>query len=153
MDPMDRRRFLKMTGAMAAVLPWLSLPRFAESTPVERPVGGLSAAARHNLWYETAAPESTLLREGLRIGNGRLGALVGGDPASSVLYLTDASMWLGKRDVVLGNDGQFDYNTENFGSLVMLAKLYLSVEGPGAANITDYRRELDMGQGYIRVSY
>ncbi|MGY3230846.1 alpha-L-fucosidase 2 [Luteibacter sp. HA06] len=153
MDPMDRRRFLKMTGAMAAVLPWLSLPRFAESTPVERPVGGLSAAARHNLWYATAAPESNLLREGLPIGNGRLGALVGGDPASSVLYLTDASMWLGKRDVVLGNDGQFDYTTEHFGSLVMLAKLYLSVEGHEAANITDYRRELDMGQGYIRVSY
>jgi alpha-L-fucosidase 2 len=142
-----------MTGAVAAVFPWISLPRFAESTPVQRPVGRLSAAARHNLWYSTPAPESNLLREGLPIGNGRLGALVGGDPAASVFYLTDASMWLGKRDVVLGNDGQFDYTAEHFGSLVMLAKLYLSVEGHEAANITEYRRELDLGQGYIRVSY
>jgi alpha-L-fucosidase 2 len=153
MDPMDRRRFLQMTGAMAAVLPLLSLPRFAESKPVQRPSGPSSAAARHNLWYKTPAPESNLLREGLPIGNGRLGALVGGDPASGVLYLTDASMWLGKRDVVLGNDGQFDYTTEHFGSLVMLAKLYLSVRGHEAANITEYRRELDLAQGFIRVSY
>lgn len=154
-DSMDRRRFLKMTGAMAAVLPWLALPRFAESKPVQRALGPgpLPAAARHLLWYDTPAPESNVLREGLPIGNGRLGALVGGDPASSFLYLTDASMWLGKRDVPLGADGQFDYSTENFGSLVMLARLYLSVEGHEAAHITDYRRELDLGQGYLRVSY
>ena len=153
-DLMDRRRFLRMTGAMAAVLPWIGLPRFAESGPVQRPVGVMPAsAARHTLWYNTPAPESNVLREGLPIGNGRLGALVGGDPASSFLYLTDASMWLGKRDVVLGNDGQFEYTTGYFGSLVMLARLYLSVEGHEAANITGYRRELDLDQGTIRVSY
>lgn len=153
-DLMDRRRFLRMTGTMAAVLPWLSLPCFAESKRVRRPVGPMPAVtSRHVLWYDTPAPESNLLREGLPIGNGRLGALVGGDAASTVLYLTDASMWLGKRDVVLGDDGQFDYSTEHFGSLVMLAKLYLSIEGHEAANVTDYRRELDLEQGYLRISY
>ncbi len=153
-DLMDRRRFLKLTGAVAAMLPWLGLPRFAEGGPVERPVGAIPAAtARHTLWYNTPAPESNLLREGLPIGNGRLGALVGGDPASTFLYLTDATMWLGKREVVLGDDGQPDYSTEHFGSLAMLAKLYLSVEGHEAAHITDYRRELDLGQGTLRVSY
>jgi len=150
----DRRRFLKMTGAMAAMLPWMGLPRFAEGGPVQRPVGAMPASAStHVLWYDTPAPESNVLREGLPIGNGRLGALVGGDPASSFLYLTDASMWLGNRDVVLGDDGQFEYTTEHFGSLVMLAKLYVSVEGHEAAKITGYRRELDLGQGTIRVSY
>jgi alpha-L-fucosidase 2 len=153
-DLMDRRRFLKLTGAMAAVLPWLGLPGFAEGSPVERPSGSMPAStARHTLWYNTPAPESNVLREGLPIGNGRLGALVGGDPASTFLYLTDATMWLGKREVVLGDDGQPDYSTEHFGSLAMLAKLYLSVEGHGAAHITDYRRELDLGQGTLRVSY
>lgn len=153
-DLMDRRRFLKLTGAVAAMLPWLGLPRFAEGGPAERPVGAIPAAtARHTLWYNTPAPESNLLREGLPIGNGRLGALVGGDPASTFLYLTDATMWLGKREVVLGDDGQPDYSTEHFGSLAMLAKLYLSVEGHEAAHITDYRRELDLGQGTLRVSY
>lgn len=153
-DLIARRRFLKLTGAMAAMLPWLGLPRFADSSPVQRPVGPMPAgASKHSLWYRTPASESNILREGLPIGNGRLGALVGGDPALSSLYLTDASMWLGKRDVMLGDDGQFDYTTEHFGSLVMLAKLYLSVEGHEPANITEYRRELDLGQGCIRVSY
>ncbi|HVI56255.1 MAG TPA: glycoside hydrolase N-terminal domain-containing protein [Luteibacter sp.] len=152
-DPMDRRRFLQVSGAMAAVLPWLSLPGFAQSKPVRRPLGQLPTAAAHVLWYPTPAAESNVLREGLPIGNGRLGAMVGGDPASTFLYLTDATMWLGKRDVVLGDDGQFDYSTKHFGSLVMLAKLYLSVDGHDAAHITDYRRELDLDQGYLRVSY
>ncbi|QDE40062.1 glycoside hydrolase family 95 protein [Luteibacter pinisoli] len=153
-DGLDRRQFLRLTGTMAALLPWLALPRFAEGAPVQRPVGPMPApSGKHVLWYDTPAPESNVLREGLPIGNGRLGALVGGDPASTCLYLTDASMWLGKRDIVLGDDGQFDYTTEHFGSLVMLAKLYLSIEGHDAAHVTDYRRELDLGQGYLRVSY
>ncbi len=153
-DLMDRRRFLRLTGSMAALVPLLSLPCFAKGKRVQRPVGPMApVAARHALWYDTPAPESNLLREGLPIGNGRLGALVGGDAASTVLYLTDASMWLGKRDVVLGDDGQFDYSTEHFGSLVMLAKLYLSLDGHEAAHVTDYRRELDLDQGYLRVSY
>src|ERR1700755_2146372 len=98
---MDRRRFLQLTGSLAATL---TLPRFVESAPVRRPAAPLPAApARHVLWYDTPAPEANLLREGLPIGNGRLGALVGGDPSSNVLYVTDASMWLGKRDVVLGD--------------------------------------------------
>jgi alpha-L-fucosidase 2 len=151
---MDRRSFLQLTGTLAATLPWLALPRFLESKPVQRPTGPMPAApAKHVLWYDTPAPEPNLLREGLPIGNGRLGALVGGDPASTCLYLTDASMWLGKRDVVLGADGQFGYSTEHFGSLVMLAKLYLSIEGHEAAHVTDYRRELDLDQGYLRISY
>lgn len=153
-DPADRRRFLKMTASMAAMLPWLNLPRFAEGKPAPRPLGPMALpAARHILWYDTPAAESNALREALPIGNGRLGALLGGDPAASFLYLTDASMWLGERDVVLGDDGQFDYSTAHFGSLVMLAKLHLSIEGHDAAHITDYRRELDLGQGYLRVSY
>ncbi|MGN6479018.1 glycoside hydrolase N-terminal domain-containing protein [Luteibacter sp.] len=135
------------------MLPWLALPRFAEGKPVVRPAGALPATlGTHILWYDTPAAESNVLREALPVGNGRLGALVGGDPAASFLYLTDASMWLGTGDVVLGGDGQFDYTTGHFGSLVMLAKLYLSIPGHDAAHITDYRRELYLEQGYLRVS-
>jgi len=153
-DAMDRRRFLGMTAILAAMLPWLSLPRFAEGGTVRRPSGPMPAAeGKHTLWYDTPAPESNALREGLPVGNGRMGALVGGDPSSTFFYLTDASMWLGKRDVVLGDDGQFDYTTGHFGAFVMLAKLYLSVEGHDANRVTDYRRELDLGQGVLRISY
>nr|WP_240147780.1 glycoside hydrolase N-terminal domain-containing protein [Luteibacter yeojuensis] len=146
---------------MAAMFPWLALP-YRHSREggnpaayvVRRPGGPLPVVpSRHVLRYDTPAAESNLLREGLPIGNGRVGALVGGDPASTCLYITDASMWLGKRDVVLGDDGQFDYSTEHFGSLVMLARLYVSIEGHEPAHVTGYRRELDLDQGYLRVSY
>lgn len=151
---MDRRRFLRMTGIAAATLPWLSLSPFANGGPVRRPTGPVPASSgRHVLRYDTPAPESNAIREALPIGNGRLGALVGGDPASTFLFLTDASMWLGERDVPLGEDGQFEYTADHFGGLVMLAKLYLAIDGHDAAHITDYRRELDLGQGTLRVTY
>lgn len=153
-DPTGRRHFLQLIGGLAASLPWLALPRFVESKPVQRPAGPLpTMSAKHVLWYDAPAQESNLLREGLPIGNGRLGALVGGDPASTCFYLTDASMWLGKRDVALGEDGQFDYTTEHFGALVMLARLHLSIDGHEAAHVTDYRRELNLDQGTLRVTY
>lgn len=153
-EPTDRRRFLHLTGALMAALPWLALPRFLEGKPVRRPASPMPAVpARHVLRYGTPAQESNLLREGLPLGNGRIGALLGGDPASTCLYLTDASMWLGKRDVVLGADGQFDYSTAHFGSLVMLARVYLSLEGHDAAHVTDYRRELNLDEGCMRVCY
>lgn len=151
---MDRRRFLGMTGTAATLLPFLSLPRFAVGGPVERPAGPMPGVpSPHSIWYGTPAAEANLLREGLPIGNGRLGALVGGDPAATCLFLTDGSMWLGKRDVPLGDDGQFEYTTAGFGSLIMLAKLHIAVEGHDAANVNDYRRELDLGQGVLRVTY
>lgn len=153
-DPISRRRFLKTTGAVATMLPLLSLSRFAEGGTIRRPVGQLPAdASPYRLWYGTPAAEPDVLRQGLPIGNGRLGALVGGDTARDFLYLTDGSMWLGGRNASLGSDGQFGYTTSDFGSLVMLARLYLSIDGHDAANITEYRRELDLGQGHIRVSY
>ncbi|HEY4146622.1 glycosyl hydrolase family 95 catalytic domain-containing protein [Pinirhizobacter sp.] len=150
-----RRQFLKAAGATAALLPLLGLSTFAAPGPVRRPAGTLPATAgdKLKLWYNTPAAESNVLREGLPIGNGRLGALVGGDPARDFLYLTDGSMWLGGRNAALDAEGQFGYTTSDFGSLVMLAKLYVAVEGHELANVADYRRELDLAQGYMRVSY
>lgn len=153
-DLFNRRRFLKATGVAAAMLPIVSMSRFVEGATVQRPTGLPPVGTlRHTLWYGSPATESNVLREGLPIGNGRVGALVGGDPARDFLYLTDGSMWLGDRNTSLGGDGQFGYTTAHFGSLVMLARLYLSVTGHEFAAITDYRRELDLEQGYIRVSY
>jgi alpha-L-fucosidase 2 len=144
-----------MAGATTALLPLLGLPTFAAPRIVPRPAGPPPATPTNklSLWYSTPAIEENVLREGLPIGNGRLGALVGGDPAREFLYLTDGSMWLGGRNAAPDAEGQFGYTTADFGSLVMLAKLYLAVEGHDLASVTDYRRELNLAQGYIRVSY
>lgn len=154
-DMHARRRFLKGAGALSAMLPFMGLPVFAAPGPVRRP--GASPppgpAGKTSLWYDSPAVEANVLREGLPIGNGRLGALVGGDPARDFLYLTDGSMWLGGLNDKLDKEGQFNYTTADFGGLTMLAKLFVAVEGHEFANITDYRRELDLAQGYIRISY
>lgn len=152
----ERRRFLKLSGAIAALLPLAALPEFAASQTVQRPVAPTPPVTdpRLRLWYSKPAVESNVLREALPIGNGRLGALVGGDPAKDFVYITDGSMWLGGRNAELDSKGQFKYYDLNgFGSLVMLAKLYIAVSGHSLSQLSDYRRELDLGNGCVRLSY
>ena len=150
-----RRRFLKM-GGMVGLLPLVGMPAFNACAAVERSSALPASPAgprRLTLWYPSPAGEANVLREGLPIGNGRIGALVGGDPIRDFLYITDGSMWLGGRNASLGNDGQFGYETSDFGSLVTMAKLYLQIAGHDMAALQDFRRELDMAQGVVRMSY
>ncbi|MDF3983317.1 glycoside hydrolase family 95 protein [Luteibacter sp. PPL554] len=149
----SRRRFLKM-GGLAGLWPLVGGPVFAASVPVSRPVGAPPPAHPPlTLWYRTPSSEANLLREGLPIGNGRIGALVAGDPGRDVLYVTDGSMWLGGPNAALDEKGQFGYAPTDFGSLVMMARLYLNVDGHAMAQVTDFRRELDMARGVVRMSY
>lgn len=151
---MARRRFLKMTSSMATLLPLLSLPTFTARAASSAPRSAdAPEAPGSKLWYPSPANESRVILEGLPIGNGRIGALVGGDPRRDFLYLTDSSMWLGGQNKSLDSAGQFNYGTNDFGSLVMLARLYLDVDGHELSGLDDYRRELDLGNGYVRISY
>lgn len=45
------------------------------------------------LWYTTPA---TYFEESLPIGNGRLGALVYGNPDNNIIYLNDITFWTGQ---------------------------------------------------------
>jgi len=103
--------------------------------------------------YASAANEADVLRQGLPIGNGRLGALVGGAPDRDFLYLSDASLWTGGRNDALDAQGQFPYEKDSFGSFVMLARLYLELDGHAPAQLRDYARELDLSNGCMRVHY
>ncbi|MGO4700748.1 glycosyl hydrolase family 95 catalytic domain-containing protein [Dyella sp. 2RAB6] len=147
-----RRRFLKMTGTMAALLPLLSAPGIAGTAPRQRRTRAPSARGP-TLWYAQPASEKNVIQEATPIGNGRMGALVGGDPARDFLYLTDSSMWLGGANRSLDADGQFPYDVEGFGSFTMLSKLFVEVDGHALSGIADYRRELDLANGYLRISY
>jgi alpha-L-fucosidase 2 len=105
------------------------------------------------LWYAVPGTEANIIQQGLAVGNGRLGALVTGDSANDVLYLTDATLWTGGLNGSLGSDGQFPYDASNFGTLSLLAKAYVSVPAHTSSAISGYRRQLDLSNGFMSVSY
>ncbi|WP_235583064.1 glycoside hydrolase N-terminal domain-containing protein, partial [Kitasatospora sp. Root107] len=105
------------------------------------------------LWYTAPGNESAILEQGLPIGNGRLGALVTGGPSHDALYLSDATLWTGDANAVLGSDGQFPYGTTDFGTFGLLAKAYLDIPAHTTTAISGYRRTLDLSNGLVTASY
>src|SRR5438105_428467 len=127
--PPSRRTFLKLGGAVGAGVALGGLNPFTAHADVVRPAGAelVPEEWATTLWYPAPASEDKIIQQGLPIGNGRIGALVGGDPAADFLYLADASLWTGGPNDVLQDDGQFPYDTGNFGTLGLLAKLRIAV--------------------------
>jgi len=106
----SRRHFLALTGAAAAGTFAAGLPAFsAAAAEPNRPTGDPRVADRDavRLWYPAPAAPDAMIQQGLPIGNGRLGGLVGGDPGNDVLCVTDGTMWTGGRNDALSDDGQF----------------------------------------------
>jgi alpha-L-fucosidase 2 len=95
------------------------------------------------------------MQQGLPIGNGRLGALTTGDSADDAFSLTDGSFWQGTANTVLDSDGdgQFPYDTTDFGTLGQLATAHLSLPAHTASAISGYRRQLDLSNGFASVTY
>ncbi|WP_326953378.1 glycosyl hydrolase family 95 catalytic domain-containing protein [Amycolatopsis sp. NBC_01286] len=151
--PPSRRAFLKLGGAVGAGIALSGVRPFVASADVVRPaVADLVPGSRATtLWYPSPAAEDKIIEQGLPIGNGRIGALVGGDPAADFLYLADASLWTGGANDVLEDDGQFPYEREKFGTLGLLAKARISV--PAHTGVTDYRRTLNLSNGLVTVTY
>lgn len=155
----SRRDFLRLSlGALSGASLFTALP-LAARPALAGPVHGAAALAGASdcvtttLWYARPAREANLLREGLAIGNGHLGALVAGDPARDWMYFTDASLWQGGINDTLDKDGQFAYDVSGFGSFALMARLLLQVPAHGMARVSGYRRELDLELGCARVSY
>ncbi|MBO0843488.1 MAG: glycoside hydrolase family 95 protein, partial [Nocardioides sp.] len=105
------------------------------------------------LWYDAPGDPTVMTNEGLPVGNGRLGALANGDPAHETIIWTDATLWTGDANLALDDDGQFSYETEHFGTFGQLARLALDVPAHTTAAITDFRRELDLSNGLVVVTY
>ncbi|WP_431038275.1 glycoside hydrolase family 95 protein [Streptomyces sp. P6-2-1] len=140
-------------GAFAAMF---ALPAFT-ARAAEPPRPGSTPAAPEppapRLWYSSPADDARMIKEGLPLGNGRLGALVGSAPARELLHVTDGTLWTGGRNDVLDQDGQFPYGREDFGSFTQLALLTVTLEGHAAGSVSGYRRELDLGDGVVRTRY
>jgi alpha-L-fucosidase 2 len=151
----SRRDFLRLTGVAGAGVAIGGARPFAAHAEPARPAEPdlVPGAEATTLWYRTPAREDQIIREGLPIGNGRLGALTGGDPADDVLYLTDGSFWSGGRNDVPTDDGQLPYDGTGFGSFGVLAQVRVAVTGHTPQAYADYRRQLDLSNGIVSASY
>ena len=128
---------------------------------------------RVTLWYDQPASQWS---EAIPIGNGRMGAMVFGRPADEVLYLNEDTVWsggphdytnVGSRQYLgelrrLMRDEKYE-EAAIFGADHMLGvpprqQVYeslgkLHLKFPGHESYTDYRRQLDMSQGVVKVRY
>ncbi len=92
------------------------------------------------LCYDRPAPNTDAgwERNALPIGNGRIGAMLFGDPAADRVQFNEISLWTGNEDVM----GAY----QAFGNL--------TITMPGHdTGVTQYRRELDLSEGVGRVGY
>ena len=133
----------------------------------------LAGADEPRLWYDRPA---TNWSEALPIGNGRLGAMVFGNPARERLQLNEESLWAGcpteawpadyfkhleevRRLVLAGKNTEAStYGVQrlaatptSFRSYEPLGDLWLDF-GDGAA-VSDFRRELNLAEGIARTTW
>ncbi|MEV4312096.1 glycoside hydrolase N-terminal domain-containing protein [Actinocrispum sp. NPDC049592] len=152
-----RRDILKVGSAIGAgAALGGGLPVFtAHAEPADRPAQAqlVPGDQATTFWHLAPAVEAKIIEQGLPIGNGRLGALVGGDPAHDSCYVTDISLWAGDKNDVLDNDGQFPYERVHFGTFNVLAQAAVSIPEHTKAAISKYRRTLDLSNGIVTSTY
>jgi alpha-L-fucosidase 2 len=101
----------------------------------------VSSASDLVLWYQQ--PATHPMNDALPIGNGRLGGLVTGGTVREKVILNEDSLWT-------GGDNP-DGNDKTMGAYQVLGSVLINL--PGHENVTDYRRDLDIGDALARVSY
>lgn len=152
----EKRRTVLKWGVTAAAVP---LVRYAAASGPAR-AGNIDATdnthvpqpakvpvlAPLQLNYNQPAAEKNILFEGLPVGNGRMGALIGGAPEREALYLNEITLWSGRKDAV---DPQ--YTTSGMGAYMTAGKLYIDL--PDHTQASDYTRSLDLSTALARVQY
>jgi alpha-L-fucosidase 2 len=164
--PLTRRRFLETVSSTFALFSIAKSPLRAASPP-SAPVPD----PQLTLWFGQPAKEWS---DALPVGNGRLGAMVFGDPLTERLALNEDTLWSGfprdwnnpgakehlpvVRKLVLQDN---DYHGADVECRKMegpynqafepLADLALRFDHPG--EITSYRRSLDLDSGIASISY
>lgn len=132
-----------------------------------------------SLWYEQPASEWL---EALPLGNGRLGAMVYGDPEQERIQLNEESLWAGGFDEEPKNDPNAATvlprvrnhllnreheaaealidphmlgDSPNYDDLIRPYQTFcdLEIDLEHTGEITDYRRELALDEGTVRVGY
>lgn len=136
-------------------------------------LAGAEAAAQTLLWYDRPAEA---FEEALPLGNGRIGAMVFGGPATDRILLNDSTLWSGgpidpavnpearswlpkvREAVAKGDYRTADALTKKLQgkfseSYAPLGDLFIDTTGIDAAAVGSYRRELDLARGLARTSF
>lgn len=153
----SRRQTLTFGAGAAVTAALATLPVFhpspARAVTRTEGVGLVPDSKTLSLRYAAPGSADALLQEGLPVGNGRIGALTSGDPGADSYILTDATLWTGNANLALGADGQFSYETTNFGTLSMLARVELTLPDHTGDAVSAYERRLDLSNGIASSSY
>jgi alpha-L-fucosidase 2 len=142
----------------------------AALTPRESLAAPESADAYHRMWFDKPGKNPL---EALLVGNGRLGAMIAGQPRDEVIPLNEDSLWAGQPHAVINTDSQAvlpklreaifrgDYAEADrlcqkmqgpyTHSYAPLADLHLRFDHSG--EVTDYRRALNLDAAVATVSY
>jgi alpha-L-fucosidase 2 len=138
-----------------------------------RSLGAAADTNPHALWYDKPAVK---WEEALPIGNGRLSAMIFGQPAEERLQLNEGTLWAGgPYDPVnpeakgalpqvrqLVNEGKYKAAAQLISAKVMAKPLGqmpyqtvgdLRLTFPGPTNVGAYRRDLDLDTATATVSY
>ena len=125
------------------------------------------------LWFNTPA---TYFEESMPIGNGRLGALIYGDPANDIIQLNDITLWTGQpidrqedagasrwipeirkalfnEDYRLADSLQLHVQGHNSCHYQPLGTLHILPSVTMSSQPTDYCRELSLDSALARVTY
>ena len=114
----------------------------------QQPVGGqtevpLTSGAGQPVVGMGGGQGSHFMNEALAIGNGTLGGLIAGGPARERIVLNEDSLWTG--------DENPSGNYDTLGAYQCLGGLVINL--PGHEKVTNYRRDLDIGDALAHVSY
>lgn len=141
-------------------------------TSVSVSVAATAQQAPMKLWYDSPAQ---FLEESLPIGNGKIGALVYGNPDKDIIYLNDITLWTGRpvdpdegkgtsayipeirkalfdEDYSKADSLQHFLQGHNSQFYQPLATLLINDEDTSKA-ATKYYRELDLDSSLVKISY
>ena len=134
----SRRNFLKLGGALALTpLATQLIVRPASAAPAQAAamIAPHPALSVHALWYQQ--PATDWQSGALPIGNGRLGAMFFGDPASDRIQFNEESLWGGVNNydnALAGKgDGAYDTSVTGFGSYRNFGNVVVSFAEQSAA--------------------
>ncbi|HEX2100385.1 MAG TPA: glycoside hydrolase family 95 protein, partial [Candidatus Synoicihabitans sp.] len=162
---------LATVGAIATSAP-RAIPA-AEAEPVRPPLAPAPEHAAFQLWYRQPAQHWT---EALPIGNGRLGAMIFGGPGDERIQLNDDTLWTGRPHAyhhegavahlatlrrLLSEGRQAEAEKlaqQEFMSVPLRQEAYqplgdILLAFPGHDQVHEYRRELDLQNGWVQVGY